>query len=222
MTHIAISRIHFPVTTLGPGNRLGIWFQGCSIRCPGCISMDTWAPGKGATTVEEVIAAISAWLPRVEGFTISGGEPFDQPEALFGLLSGIRAISELDILVYSGHPFERLDANLKGMPGLIDALITDPFDMESSHTVAMRGSDNQRLHLLSDLGRDRLYALERPLAADDKMFDLMMDASGEVWLAGIPGRGDFDKLKDHLAGRNHRITTTQNRAISSGRRREND
>ncbi|WP_461325238.1 4Fe-4S cluster-binding domain-containing protein [Bradyrhizobium diazoefficiens] len=44
---ISVSRIHFPVTTLGPGRRLGIWFQGCSIRCPGCISMDTWMEGAG-------------------------------------------------------------------------------------------------------------------------------------------------------------------------------
>ncbi|MCT5046402.1 radical SAM protein, partial [Pseudomonas aeruginosa] len=27
---------------MGTGRRLGIWFQGCSIRCPGCISADTW------------------------------------------------------------------------------------------------------------------------------------------------------------------------------------
>ena len=52
---IALSRIHFPVTTLGPGRRIGIWFQGCSIRCPGCISMDTWAQGRGNTTIEEVV-----------------------------------------------------------------------------------------------------------------------------------------------------------------------
>ena len=43
---VSISRLHFPVTTLGPGHRIGIWFQGCSIRCEGCLSMDTWAPGR--------------------------------------------------------------------------------------------------------------------------------------------------------------------------------
>ena len=29
----------FPlVTTLGPGRRIGLWLQGCSFRCPGCMT----------------------------------------------------------------------------------------------------------------------------------------------------------------------------------------
>lgn len=47
---IAINKIHFPVSTLGFGQRLGIWFQGCSIRCPGCISRDTWEGGESYLT----------------------------------------------------------------------------------------------------------------------------------------------------------------------------
>jgi anaerobic ribonucleoside-triphosphate reductase activating protein len=81
MTSIALSRLHFPVTTLGPGRRIGIWLQGCSIRCPGCISADTWAAAQGQTTTEAVVDAIILWLPDAEGITVSGGEPFDQPEA---------------------------------------------------------------------------------------------------------------------------------------------
>src|SRR5215831_1013285 len=88
---ISISRIHFPVSTLGPGQRIGIWFQGCSIRCPGCISMDTWAEGRGITTVEEVINSIIPWLSKADGITISGGEPFDQPDALLELTARIRS-----------------------------------------------------------------------------------------------------------------------------------
>ncbi|MGG7582215.1 4Fe-4S cluster-binding domain-containing protein [Rhizobium sp. Nf11,1] len=78
--------MHFPVTALGPGRRIGIWFQGCSIRCPGCISADTWTTGKGTTTLEEVVNTLQPWLPEAEGVTVSGGEPFDQQEALQSLL----------------------------------------------------------------------------------------------------------------------------------------
>ena len=52
VTALALSRALFPVTTLGPGRRLGIWFQGCSIRCRGCISVDTWPPGEPATATD--------------------------------------------------------------------------------------------------------------------------------------------------------------------------
>lgn len=39
--NIYINNAHFPVTVLGPG-ALGIWTQGCSIGCKGCVSRDTW------------------------------------------------------------------------------------------------------------------------------------------------------------------------------------
>lgn len=52
--NLALSRMHFPVTTLGPGDRIGIWFQGCSIRCTGCISKDTWDPEINHINISEV------------------------------------------------------------------------------------------------------------------------------------------------------------------------
>ena len=105
---IAISRLHFPVTTLGPGRRIGIWLQGCSIHCPGCISKDTWDPDQGWTSVHSVIAAVQHWMPDAQGITISGGEPLDQPVALRVLLQNLRRISDVDVLVYSGYFFNQL------------------------------------------------------------------------------------------------------------------
>src|SRR5215213_9495247 len=117
MTPIALSRLHFPVTTLGPGRRLGIWLQGCSIRCPGCISVDTWSPTQGQTTTEAIVEALLPWLPETEGITVSGGEPFDQPQALAVLLKELRRLSPVDILVYSGYPFDALSKWLRENPG---------------------------------------------------------------------------------------------------------
>ena len=51
---------------------------------------------------------IYPWLEEADGITISGGEPFDQPEALIHLLAQIRSKTSIDILVYSGHPFEKI------------------------------------------------------------------------------------------------------------------
>jgi anaerobic ribonucleoside-triphosphate reductase activating protein len=212
MTPLALSRLHFPVTTLGPGARVGIWFQGCSIRCAGCVSADTWAEGRGKTTVEEVLATVAKWIPEADGFTLSGGEPFDQPDALEALLRAIRSRSNADILVYSGHAFEVIQPLLARMKGLIDALITDPYDISARQTLALRGSDNQRLHFLSALGRDRFAGYERRRTPSDKRFDLMMDASGEIWLAGIPGRRDFDRLSEVMKSRGHVLVTSQDRS----------
>lgn len=205
---IGISRVHFPVTSLGPGRRLGIWFQGCSIRCPGCISADTWASGKGVLDLDDLLERIGAWLADCDGVTISGGEPFDQSDALLPLLSRLRTKSTVDILVYSGHPFERLAETLRGAGGLIDALITDPYLLHAPQTLPIRGSDNQRLHLLTPLGRQRFAAFEDP-ENRAQAFDVMFDNDGVVWLAGIPRRGDFERLKTHLGQLGHRILTTE-------------
>lgn len=200
---LSLSRMHFPVTTLGPGRRIGIWFQGCSIRCPGCISADTWGPGHRRLSLEQLLEQIPPWLHEAEGITISGGEPFDQFDALRSLLEGLRQLSELDILVYSGYSLEQLDEPLLQTKGLIDALISDPYIEAHSQTMALRGSDNQRLSLLTPLGRARLGHYERLLEPADKALDLMFDESGSVWMAGIPRRGDLLRLHDLLHEQGH-------------------
>ncbi len=218
MTSIALSRLHFPITTLGPGNRIGIWFQGCSIRCPGCISADTWAVGRDLTDVDAVINALNRWLPDADGLTVSGGEPFDQPDALTELLQAFRQRSDADILVYSGYPVEKIMPYLKKLDGLVDALISDPYLAEAPQTKALRGSDNQRLHSLTPLGENRFASYERANQSEEKKFDLMMDADGTVWMAGIPERGVFEKLSRHLSNQHHTFLTTEDRSISRARR----
>ncbi len=211
MTAINLSRLHFPVTTLGPGRRIGIWLQGCSVRCPGCISMDTWTHGRGATTVAAVMTALRPWLGDAEGITVSGGEPFDQPKALRVLLTALRNESQVDVFVYSGHPFERIKEDVSAMYGLIDAVMSDPFEKRTPQTLALRGSDNQRLHLLTALGRKRFGAFDRVIATSDRRFDIMVDEDGSAWLAGIPGRDDFARLGDALAAAGHRAATSEDR-----------
>jgi len=202
---LSLSRMHFPVTTLGPGRRIGIWFQGCNIRCPGCISADTWGPGHRRLSLDQLLEQITPWLHEAEGITISGGEPFDQFDALRSLLEGLRRLSELDILVYSGYSLEQLDEPLFQTKGLIDALISDPFIEALSQTMALRGSDNQRLSLLTPLGRVRLGHYERLLEPTDKALDVMFDKSGSVWMAGIPRRDDLLRLRDLLHEQGHHL-----------------
>lgn len=207
-TPLFLSRVHYPVTTLGPGRRVCIWFQGCSIRCPGCVSLDTWAPRQNGTTVEQVMSAIFPWLAEAEGITISGGEPFDQPMALRALLTDIRAQSSADILVYSGYALEALD--LTAFNGLIDALIADPYRRDQPQTLALRGSDNQRLTSLTPLGTARFAPFRDRIVADEKTLDVMFDGpDGDIFLAGIPRRGDLKRLAALLESQGHSIHTTE-------------
>lgn len=215
MTTIALSRIHFPVTTLGPGRRLGIWLQGCSIRCPGCISADTWATGRGVVKLSHLMARLEPRLGDADGVTISGGEPFDQPEALHALLTALRSRTAADILVYSGHSFEMISPLLNGMPGLVDALISDPHIADGPQTLALRGSDNQRLHCLTQLGEARFGMLTKAPSAG-RSLDVMFDEDGSVWLAGIPRRDDWQRLQRQLQARGVTIATSMDASEMRG------
>ena len=206
---ISLSRVHFPVTALGPGRRVGIWFQGCSIRCPGCISADTWASHSSGMTVKNLLNSLEPWLSCSDGITISGGEPFDQPNALIELLVGLRARHKGDILVFTGYEKAKVSCLLERAIGLIDALITGPYQAESGQTKALRGSDNQELDLLTELGRKRFKSVIG--SAPIRTLDMMMGANGEIYFAGIPAPGDFNALKTALQLDGTQFVTTEDR-----------
>jgi len=205
MTELALSRLHFPVTTLGPGRRIGVWFQGCTIGCRGCISPDTWAHGRGLTTVAAVMDAMSPWIAGAEGLTVSGGEPFEQADALAALLQSWRARSSASVLVFTGFTHEAIRPWIQAHPGLIDAIVCGPFDRAAPQTLALRGSDNQTLHVLTQAGGG-FAQYERLVEASDRRLDVMFDDGGGAWFAGIPARDDFRRLTRALKAAGHQVT----------------
>ena len=75
----------------GPGLRYIVFTQGCPLRCKYCHNPDTWKPadGKEATTeelIEDIVKYKSFMNASHGGVTVSGGEPFLQPEFLRDLL----------------------------------------------------------------------------------------------------------------------------------------
>jgi len=209
---ISLSRVHFPVTTLGPGRRVGIWMQGCSIRCPGCISSDTWAKKAPGNTVDELLLRVGPWLKECDGVTISGGEPFEQAQGLELLLQGIRKLTTENILVYSGKRFSSLTDDPSVTAGLIDCLISEPFELNSPQSRYLMGSDNQRMTCLTPLGSKVFGPLNRLSDDSDRRLDVMFDEDGVVWLAGIPGRGDMARLQGLLEEAGTYLRTTEAKA----------
>lgn len=201
MQDIYISRLHFPVTTLGPGQRIGVWFQGCSIRCEGCISVDTWRHGTGKTSVLDVIQQLQHWTEFADGVTITGGEPFEQSTALIELLRQLNREEIGDVLVYTGYSKPQVQDSLDVVDGLIDALVSEPFEYRLSDTLPIRGSDNQILHFLTERGR-RLFSRYRE-PTDDSTLDAMFDEDGTVWFCGIPKRHDLKRLEAIMQSRGH-------------------
>ena len=73
-----IGRICYPVTTLGPGDRVAVWVQGCSRHCFGCMSPELQSEAGIDVPVETIARSIADVIPPNTGLTISGGEPLEQ------------------------------------------------------------------------------------------------------------------------------------------------
>ena len=199
--NILLNKAHFPVTVLGPGRRIGLWLQGCSIRCKGCVSQDTW-PADPARALP--VKTLLDWCKRVardgfDGVTISGGEPFDQPKALAALLDGLSAWRktaslDFDLLCYSGYPLKTLEKKHARLLAKLDAVVPEPYADGRPLGHLWRGSDNQTLVPLSTRGEAR-YAeyVEAPQVTDDKRMQVAVE-DGRLWMIGIPHRGDMTAL----------------------------
>jgi anaerobic ribonucleoside-triphosphate reductase activating protein len=210
---ISINKAHYPVTVLGPGKRLGIWLQGCSIGCKGCVSQDTWKQDSGR---DMTVAQLISWCRKTaddnfDGITISGGEPFDQPVALNALLDGLNhwrtsSKQNFDILCYSGYPLATLQKKFVKTLEKLDALIPEPYVDAKPLTHIWRGSSNQTLHPMSARGHIR-YAPYLEMRADDnnKSIQTMLDGN-QVWYVGIPARGDMAALESACKDRGVELT----------------
>lgn len=140
------------VTSLGPGKRLCIWVNGCSRRCRGCMSSHLQAVDPSVEVcIEEYLAEFN--LLRIDGVTISGGEPFEQTAELVHLLTYCRQNGIRDILVYTGFTLEELlkrkDPDTEKALSLISVLVDGPYVEEKNFgTDNIKGSANQRVILL--------------------------------------------------------------------------
>lgn len=151
-----IRHLCYPVKVLGPGRRLGIWFSGCRKHCPGCMSADL--KERRASDWIDLSLLKEMILPRaseIDGVTISGGEPFDQMEALTELVEFLAHEVTADILVYSGY----LYSEIKSMNGAeralsgISTLIDGEYRSELDDGTGLRGSSNQKVVFLKEAAR---------------------------------------------------------------------
>ena len=135
----------------GPGLRAVVWFQGCSLGCPGCFNHATHDPQGGYESHTETLAAeILAVSDQIEGISISGGEPFQQPAALLELLYRLDG-SHLSCLVFTGYTLPEVNRLPLGPEILrhLDVLIAGRYAAGQHLGHGLLGSANQQIHLLT-------------------------------------------------------------------------
>ena len=133
----------------GPGFRFSCFVQGCPHHCPGCHNPGSHDPSGGTEMTVEAVAAQLLGNPMTDGLTLSGGEPFTQPEDCLALAK-IAHEHKLNVWCYSGWTFEYLrdhgtDAQ-KALLQELDVLIDGLYLQEQrSLSLSWRGSRNQRV-----------------------------------------------------------------------------
>ena len=136
----------------GPGLRMVIWTQGCKHNCKGCHNPQTHSLTKGYEVDTKEVIDKMASLKLQQGITLSGGEPFLQPEPLEEIAREAK-INGLDVWSYTGFTFEQLldkknRAYFKNLNLLkqIDILVDGKFIAEKKDiSLKFRGSSNQRI-----------------------------------------------------------------------------
>jgi anaerobic ribonucleoside-triphosphate reductase activating protein len=137
----------------GPGRRSTVKFQGCPVRCRGCVTPESWEPTAGyLAPVGRLADALLDPAYERHGVSILGGEPFFQPDGLWALVRALRARGCRHILAYSGYTYERLRRMASRHPAVdaildaIDVLIDGPYVAAlADSTGPWTGSGNQRV-----------------------------------------------------------------------------
>ena len=130
----------------GPGFRLAVFTQGCPHNCEGCHNPESHSfDGGKIMTTDEIIKKMQDNI-LLDGITLTGGDPFCQPEACTVLAKAAHE-SGLNVWAYSGWTYEELAANNDTLALLknVDVLVDGPFIL-SQRTLEKRfmGSKNQR------------------------------------------------------------------------------
>ena len=190
-----IGKILYPVTTLGVGERLGIWTQGCNRFCRGCSNpeLQTFDETKDVPP-QKIFDATIGW--EFDGVTISGGAPFLQEKDLKTLVQLYSEAGVEDILVYTGFTLEELaakkDKNIDYVLANISVLIDGPFVEALVDEVPLRGSSNQRVWVLNEKYRQAYQAYLK----EEKKVDIFY-FSDDAHFIGIPFAG-YDALYKKL------------------------
>ena len=146
--HFNISHIE-PVTHIyGPGSRFTVWVQGCTLGCKGCWNEEMW-PKRPRTLIHRVeLLQQILRAPNIDGITILGGEPLQQPENTLWLLAEIRKHSSLSIMTYTGYEPHELKqmGHWKPLLEFADIIVAGRYQENKRNTyLRWRGSDNQQI-----------------------------------------------------------------------------
>lgn len=202
------SKMLYPVHTLGPGNRAALWLCGCRRRCKGCANpeLQLFDTEKNITiyAIEQMIMS----LPEIpDGFTITGGEPFEQVDELNELVSFLNTLSS-DILIYSGYTYEQLlsfeNHNAVSVLNNIAALVDGEYIEERNNGCRLKGSDNQCLYVFRRQYEEPYRRLDSGYDYDGRQTETFLCSSQGLVNVGFQKKGFISEFNRRLRDKYNR------------------
>ncbi|TQQ83139.1 anaerobic ribonucleoside-triphosphate reductase activating protein [Peptacetobacter hominis] len=146
------SKVTFDSIVDGPGLRAVVWTQGCTHNCMGCHNPQTHSLNGGFIEDTDNIVKEIKERKLQRGVTLSGGEPFLQPEAVEDIARKLKETG-MDVWAFTGFKFEELlnpsNKNFfinKKLLKSIDVLVDGKFEIDKRDiSLLFRGSSNQRV-----------------------------------------------------------------------------
>ena len=181
---------------LGPGDRFGVWANGCPRRCPGCFNPDFLAfgsqPHVQILDSETLICRILEEHRRapLAGVSLSGGEPLSQAGPLAEVAAAVRHHG-LNVVVFTGHTATELGIHDgcgvrgRGLSPAVqrlldhtDLLVAGPYiEAQRLARPDLRGSGNQQVLRLTD---------RIDISLDPPQVEVHLGDDGVVELIGFP------------------------------------
>lgn len=165
----------------GPGIRVVVFFQGCSIRCAFCHNPETWQLNSGTQmTAHSLLKKIERFKVYFEksdgGVTCSGGEPLMQPEFLIEFLKLCKASNIHTAIDTAGFGIGMYDKILK----YTDLVLLD-----------IKSTDDDGYRILTGRNSNEFLSFA----------DALNNSNSKVWLRHVivPGITDSYECMDKLS-----------------------
>jgi|SRR5271157_742039 len=184
----------------GPGIRVVAWVQGCTQHCPGCFNSTLWDHEPSNLVDADEFAMLIETMAisyGCEGITMTGGEPFEQAEALSCLIRKVKEDGDLSIVIFTGYELGELESSgnaaIKFILENIDLLIAGRYNQDNKSIRTWNSNADKTFHFLSD--RYDSSILDQDSASIEINFS--KDAGALVY-TGFPDAFDIQAFSDIL------------------------
>ena len=159
------AKIEYNSISNGPGIRVVLWFQGCSLHCKGCHNPETWNFNGGLNFTEKTMNKILSDINKNginRKLCIMGGEPLCKeniPLVRYIIEQVLKKYPEKleDIYIWSGYTFDELLSMSTDNSDLLYILthcgyiIDGRYEEDKRDTsLYLRGSSNQNIIYMGD------------------------------------------------------------------------